>query len=103
MEETMSKLRVEHFPQIPCKPFIVTVNSLEEAVKIMDVLASYDDFQFKNRIKGDYCNATVLNQWDEEEKEWLSWSDEETGEDDVEEYVKRKERLNKKKERAEKE
>lgn len=71
------KLRVEHFPQIPCKPFIVEVNSIEEAKKIFDVLANYDIFQYENKIKSDYCNMTVLNYWDEEEQEWLEWQDEE--------------------------
>jgi hypothetical protein len=80
------KLRVSHFPQVPCKPFIVSVDSLKEARKIFDVLAEYDIFQFENRIKPDYCNATVLEQWDEEEQEWLSWYDEETGIDDLDEY-----------------
>ena len=69
--------RVEHFPQIPCKPFIVEVGSIEEGKKIMDVLANYDLFQFDNRIKGDYANATVFEEWDESEKEWLEWCDEE--------------------------
>jgi hypothetical protein len=75
----MKKLRVCHFPQIPCKPFIVSVKDLEEAKKIFDVLADYDLFQFKNKIKPDYANATVLEEWDEEEQDWLSWYDEETG------------------------
>lgn len=51
------KLRVSHFPQVPCKPFIVSVDSLKEAKKIFDVLANYDIFQFENRIKPDYCNS----------------------------------------------
>ncbi|WP_407301658.1 hypothetical protein [Clostridium botulinum] len=74
----MSKnLRVSHFPQIPCNPFIVAVSSIEEAKKIFDVLANYDLFQYKNRIKPDYCNTTILEYWDEEEKEWLEWHDKE--------------------------
>jgi hypothetical protein len=80
------KLRLSHFPQIPCKPFIVEVVSLEEAKKIMDVLANYDLFQYENRIKSDYCNSTILEYWDEEEQDWLSWSDEETGIDNLAEY-----------------
>jgi hypothetical protein len=80
------KLRIAHFPQIPCKPFYVEVEDLEQAKKISDVLAYYDIFQFENRIKPDYCNATVLEQWYEEEQEWLSWCDEETGTDNLDEY-----------------
>lgn len=82
----MKKLRVCHFPQIPCKPFIVEVKNLEEAKKIFDVLANYDLFQYDNKIKPDYCNMTVLEEWDEEENDWLSWCDDETGIDNLNEY-----------------
>lgn len=80
------KLRVSHYPQIPCKPFVISVESLKEAKKIFDVLADYDLFQFNNKIKPDYANATVLEYWDEEEQEWLSWCDEETDIDNLDEY-----------------
>lgn len=80
------KLRVSHFPQIPCKPFIVLVKGLYEAKSIMDTLANYDLFQFDNNIKPDYSNMTVLEEWDEEENSWVSWMDDETGIDDIDEY-----------------
>jgi len=80
------KLRVQHYPQIPCTPFIVPVESLKEAKKVFDVLADYDLFQFKNKIKPDYANMTTLMEWDEEEKEWFDWCDEETGIVDLDEY-----------------
>jgi hypothetical protein len=70
------KLRVAHYPQIPCKPFTVEVNALEEALLLFNVLADYDLFQYNNRIKPDYSNATTLEYWDEDEKEWLTWYDE---------------------------
>lgn len=81
------KLRVAHFPQVPCKAFVVEVKSLEEAKLISDTLANYDLFQFENKIKPDYANATVVEEFDEEEQEWVSWSDEETGIDDFDEYL----------------
>jgi hypothetical protein len=80
------KLRVAHFPKIPCKPFYVEVQDLQQAKLISDALARYDLFQYNNRIKPDYSNATVIEQWDEEEQDWLSWCDEETGIDDIDEY-----------------
>ena len=46
------------------------VRSLEEAHLVLDVLAAYDDFQFKNRIKPDYANAGGLVKWDDDEKKW---------------------------------
>jgi hypothetical protein len=50
-------MRVWWIPQIPGKAFRVPVASLEEGVKLLIVLADYDLFQYKNRIKPDYSNA----------------------------------------------
>lgn len=83
------KLRISHFPQVPCEPFNVDVNSIDEAKKIMDTLAYYDLFQFDHRIKPDYCNVTTLEMWDEDSDGegtpgWINWYDEEGN--DIEEY-----------------
>ncbi len=83
------KLRISHFPQVPCKPFHVEVNSIDEAKKIMDTLAYYDLFQYNNRIKPDYCNVTTLEMWDENSDGegtpgWINWYDEDGN--DIEEY-----------------
>ena len=51
------KFRVWWIPQIPMTRFEVDVDTLEAGRKICDVLADYDKFQFKNKIKPDYCNA----------------------------------------------
>lgn len=87
------KLQVWWIPQVPMKPFTIEVSSVEEGVKIMKVLALYDDFQYKNRIKPDYCNAGGLNEWDDDSDGegnpgWVSWCDEETGEDDPARFLK---------------
>jgi hypothetical protein len=73
-------LQVWWIPQVPGAMFTVDVASVAEGVKLMDVLADYDIFQFKNRIKPDYANAGGLNVWRDDE--WQSWEDEATGEDD---------------------
>ena len=90
-EELIKKLRICHFPQIPCNPFIIEVKDLHEAKKISDILANYDLFQYENKIRPDYANITIVEEWDEIEQEWLSWCDDETGIDDLEEYFKREE------------
>jgi len=77
-------LKVWWIPQVPGKSFEVPVSSPEEAILIMDTLANYDLFQFKNNIKPDYCNMGGLNVFDEE-GEWTTWYHEETGAD-IEEY-----------------
>jgi hypothetical protein len=67
------------------KPFYVPVESVEEGVKILNVLAQYDLFQFENRIKPDYCNVGGLQRYvavSDDKLCWEDWYDEETGEDD---------------------
>lgn len=71
-------LRVWHIPQVPGKPFYVPVQSPEEAIKVLDILADYDQFQFQNNIKPDYCNASGLEVF--EGGEWVEWYNED-GED----------------------
>ena len=75
------------------KSFEVDVGSVAEGVKIMDVLAAYDAFQFENRVKPDYCNAGGLRRWcadsdGEGTPGWKDWYDDETGEEDPREYVR---------------
>ena len=86
-EKAQPKLRIQHFPQVPCKPFKVHVDSVKEAHKIMNVLADYDLFQLAHHIKPDYANMSVLEMFDTENEEWCDWYDEETGIGDVEEYM----------------
>lgn len=65
-----SKFAVVHYPQIQCKPYVVDVDNIKEAIKIKDVLCNYDLFQYDNRIKPDYCNMSIIQYYDKEEKEW---------------------------------
>lgn len=66
-------LKVWWIPQVPGKPFEVPVATIDEAKKLLDVLAKYDDFQFANRIKPDYCNVGGLVVF--EDGAWLDWTD----------------------------
>lgn len=68
-----SQLKVWWFPQVPCKAFEVTVDNVTEGVKLMDVLADYDLFQLKHRIKPDFANAGELLIFDEDENEFVGW------------------------------
>jgi hypothetical protein len=87
-------LKVWWIPQVPMKSFDVTVASVEEGAKILEVLANYDLFQLENNIKPDYCNAGGLAEWTEDDGEgkpgWVDWYDEETGTDDPDEYLETK-------------
>ncbi len=88
-------LQVWHIPQVPGKPFTVSVSSPEEAIKILGVLAHYDIFQFENKIKPDYCNAQGLRILDKDcdgtgKPDWVDWLDDEG--DDIDQWEeKRKE------------
>ena len=72
----MTKLRVWHNCQVGAvKNFYVEVESIEQAWKILNTLWDYDLFQYENNIKPDYCNASGLEYFDEEEHEWCEWYD----------------------------
>lgn len=81
MHTNVKKLRVWWIPQIPMKSFNVNVKTLEEANLILNTLADYDLFQLENNIKPDYANTGGLQEFDEVEKEWVDWYDEESGMD----------------------
>lgn len=93
-----NKLKVWWVPQVPGKPFEAPVSSVEEGVKVMDVLADYDRFQFENRIKPDYCNAGGLLMFDPEDGtdgpdgSWCEWfyDDGDGWWDDPREYLESK-------------
>lgn len=82
----MQKLRVWWIPQIPGKSFYVAVDTVAEGVKLLDVLAMYDVFQFDNRIKPDYCNAGGLNVF--EDDVWEDWHSEDYEYDNPKEWLK---------------
>ena len=67
-------LRVWWIPQVPGKPFHVSVSTVKEAKLVLNTLADYDLFQFKNKIKGDYANAGGLSIF--EDGEWIDWTNE---------------------------
>jgi hypothetical protein len=68
------QLRVWHIPQVPAPPmFYVDVSSSEEAKKVLNILWDYDNFQFENKIKPDFSNASGLEIY--ENNEWCEWND----------------------------
>lgn len=69
------KLRIAHYPQVPCEPYIVNTDNIGEALKIKDVLCYYDIFQYENKIKPDYCNVSIIQGYDEQYKEWYDLDD----------------------------
>ena len=85
-------LQVWWVPQVPMQAFTTPVSSVQEAVKVMGVLAAYDQFQYDNHIKPDYTNAGGLQRWCADSDGagtpgWEDWYDEETGESDPDAYL----------------
>lgn len=76
MKQATNKLRVSHFPQIPCKPFIVEVKDEEQASLIVNTLANQHLFLFDNNFIPDYSNVIIVEML--EDGEWISyWNEEE--------------------------
>lgn len=83
------KLRVWHVCQVGAVgKHLIKVDNIEEAWKILNVLWDYDLFQYNNHIKYDYCSASGLECWDEEENDWCEWCNEDGL--DIKEYFEEK-------------
>lgn len=71
-----NRIRVCHFPQVPCKPFIVEVENEKEAYLIEQALVNQHLWLYDNDFIPDYCNAITVDMWDE--NEWVDyWNDSE--------------------------
>lgn len=91
-------LKVWHIPQVPMKAFQVPVKNIDEAILVLHILANYDIFQFKNKVKPDYCNVQGLIVYDENfdgdgNADWVEWEDEEGN--DIDDLRKQSEAIKK--------
>lgn len=82
MKKVKNKLRVLHYPQIPCKPFSVDAKDEEDAKRIMNILADQHLFLYDNNIIPDYANALTVVMWDENSDgegnaDWVDYYNEE--------------------------
>lgn len=71
-----STYKVWHIPQIPGEAFMVETESLDEAKRLVDVLADYDLFQLEHNIKPDYANMNGILVWSVDEDGYVDWEDE---------------------------
>lgn len=71
--EVLRQYKVWHIPQVPEKPFELFCDTLDEAIGAIRMLARYDEFQYKNKIKPDYANMSGVQIWSEAEGEWVDW------------------------------
>lgn len=68
-------LRVWWIPQVGMdRIFYVPVDTRDQGLWLQAILADYDNFQFENKIKPDYCNVGGLEVF--EDGEWCEAEDE---------------------------
>lgn len=69
------KLRLIHIPQLGARAeIIIEVESLEEALRVSEILAYYDLMQYEKKIKSDYTNMTLLEMY--KDGEWTTYYNE---------------------------
>lgn len=71
------KYRTWYIPQVPMPAFEVETDSLREAVLIKETLERFSLFEYDNRVKPDYCDASGISEWDEEDGEWYDIDEDE--------------------------
>jgi len=82
MKKVSNKLRVLHYPNVPCQPFVVEVEDEIQAHLIMNTLAQQHHFLFKSHFIPDYSNAIMVQMWDdnsdgEGNADWVDYYNEE--------------------------
>jgi hypothetical protein len=91
MIKNKKKLKVYHIPQLGHnQSFEVEVKDEYEANLLINTLAAQHLWLYNNKYIPDYSNILGVLQWNEEEKDWEDYYDEETGlnfEEYVEEFI----------------
>lgn len=71
----MVKLRM-YFHILGAKPYYKEVSSVEEAKVMIDAIADFVNAKVAEGTFPDHCSAAGLEEYDEEEKDWMTWYDE---------------------------
>jgi len=71
----MPKMRI-YFNILGTKSYYREVSSVEEAKTIIDAIADFVNAKVDEGVFPDHCNIAGLEEYDEEEKEWVDWCDE---------------------------
>jgi hypothetical protein len=76
MKCVTNKLRVHHYPQVPCEPFFVDVEDEKQAHVISNALANQHLFLYDRGYIDDYANAISVVMY--ENGEWIDyWNEDE--------------------------
>ena len=81
-----NKMRVCHFPQVPCEPFVVEVQDEVEAFRIVDILAQQHLFLLSKKMIPDYSNVICVEMYEEDvdgsgHPDWCDYFNESVGMD----------------------
>ena len=71
----MRKMRVYYYI-LGTEPYYKEVSSVEEARTIVDAIADFVNAKVDEGVFPDHCSTAGLDEYDEEEKEWGTWYDE---------------------------
>lgn len=66
MQPIPNKIRVLHYPQVPCTPFFVDVENEREAYLVAKTLADQHLFLYDNNFIPDYSNSINVVMWNKD-------------------------------------
>jgi len=64
------KFKMWYIPQIPGKMFEREFDNLLDAVRALNMIIDFSRFEFANRVKPDYADASGVVYWDSNDQEW---------------------------------
>lgn len=71
----MSKLRMYYYI-LGTEPYRKEVSTVEEAKIMIDAISDFINTKVNEGVFPDHCSTAGVEEYDEEEQEWLSWHDE---------------------------
>lgn len=71
----MSKLRM-YYTILATEPYYKEVSSPEEAKTMIDAIADFVNAKVDEGVFPDHYSVAGLEEWDEDEQDWLTWYDE---------------------------
>ena len=71
----MAKLRMYYYI-LGTEPYRKEVSTVEEAKIMIDTISDFINAKVYEGVFPDHCSTAGLEEYDEEEKEWMTWYDE---------------------------
>lgn len=64
-----------YFHILGSKPYYKEVSSVEEAKVVIDAISDFVNTKVDEGVFSDHCSTAGLEEYDEEEKDWVTWYD----------------------------